>query len=255
MRVQLGEGLPGARIRFLGTGASGGTPGVGRSRRMESSLLASSESGAILVDAGGDFEEQSQAIDSLDAVALTHGHSDACGGLGAVDRWLRNTGRTVPVLARRATLDVVRRRFGPLENCELRPFEPGDRTRIAGWTLSCRAVPHAGDADRYPTVAWRLTTSGRSVAYASDLARPTIELREFARSAAVLVVDGATSERRIFSHLRIDEDLPDLCEWPVDRIYLTQIGKSAPQHDRLQRVISDLCPRATPAFDGLEIEV
>lgn len=70
-----------------------------------------------------------------------------------------------------------------------------------------------------------------------------------------MVVDGATYERRIFSHLRIDDDLPEICRWPVERIYLTQIGKSAPEHEELATLVSRLCPRALPAHDGLEVEL
>lgn len=58
-----------------------------------------------------------------------------------------------------------------------------------------------------------------------------------------------------FTHLRIDEDLPEIYRWPVDRVYLTQIGKSAPAHNDLVGVVSELRPRARPAYDGLEVEL
>ena len=67
--------------------------------------------------------------------------------------------------------------------------------------------------------------------YASDVARLTPRLREFSRGAAILVLDGSTYGRRIFTHLRIDEDLAAACEWPVERILLTQIGRSVPPHE------------------------
>ena len=69
------------------------------------------------------------------------------------------------------------------------------------------------------------------------------------------MIDGATYGRRIFTHLRIDDDLPSICEWEVDRIFLTQIGRSAPPHEQLQRTVAHLCRRARPAYDGLTVRL
>jgi hypothetical protein len=49
----------------------------------------------------------------------------------------------------------------------------------------------------------------------------------------------------------IDRELPRLCDWQVERIVLTQIGRTAPAHDRLERATRGLCPRARPGYDGL----
>jgi phosphoribosyl 1,2-cyclic phosphodiesterase len=58
------------RLVFLGTGASGGTPGSGRSERRESSLLIE-DGGSILLDVTRDFIQQSQAaIQELEGVLL-----------------------------------------------------------------------------------------------------------------------------------------------------------------------------------------
>src|SRR5215218_5694905 len=75
------------RLTFLGTGAATGTPGSGRSRRRESSLLVQSGGARLLVDATSQLDEQIQAVTSLDAVVLTHAHRDAAGGLAVLDRW------------------------------------------------------------------------------------------------------------------------------------------------------------------------
>ena len=66
----------GMRLRFLGTGASGGTPGRGRSARAESSLLVEGPA-RLLIDASRHFREQSQELPELDGVLLTHAHRDA----------------------------------------------------------------------------------------------------------------------------------------------------------------------------------
>jgi hypothetical protein len=61
--------------------------------------------------------------------------------------------------------------------------------------------------------------------------------------------------RRLFSHLTIDEALPELCGWEVERVVLTQIGRLLPPHAELEGEVARLCPRARPAYDGLEIVV
>jgi len=113
-------------------------------------------------------------------------------------------------------------------------------------------VPHARET---PTLAWRIGDGRRTVVYASDVARLTPELQHAAAGAALLVIDGAMWRRSLYSHLRIDRAVPELCRWEVARIVLTQIGRSAPPYAHLAREVAALCPRAEPGFDGMEIDV
>jgi hypothetical protein len=59
-----------------------------------------------------------------------------------------------------------------------------------------------------------------------------------------LVIDGAMWQRRLFSHLTIDRELATLCNWPVGRILLTQIGRTAPPHEQLEGAVRHMCPKA-----------
>jgi hypothetical protein len=104
-------------------------------------------------------------------------------------------------------------------------------------------------------MAWRIDDGRAVVVYASDVCTPVDELRSLCAGADALIVDGATWRRRIFTHLRIDEDLPTICGWDVGHIWLTQIGRSAPPHNVLARAVRDPCSRAAPAYDGLEITI
>lgn len=79
-------------------------------------------------------------------------------------------------------------------------------------------------------------------------------LQRFSEQADVLVIDGAMWRRRLFAHLTIDRELPQLCGWRVRRILLTQIGRTAPPHEDLRRQVEALCPRAAPAWDGLVVD-
>lgn len=238
-----------ARLVFLGTGASGGTPGKGRSRRHESSLLLESRA-TVLLDVTRDFSVQSRRLRRVDAVLITHAHRDAAGGIPALGRWL--SGRApVPVLAAPGTISALQRRHRRLGHCDFVPVLPGARRQIGTWTVDALEVPHAADPG-VPTYAWRLRGAAGTLVYASDVARPTDRLRRFAAGADALVVDGATWRRTIYTHLRIDRDLPAICAWEVGRIVLTQIGRSAPTHEQLTQEVRRLCRRASAAFDGLE---
>lgn len=242
-----------AQLVFLGTGASGGTPGRGRTRRSESSLFVRHETVRILIDVTRHFERQSQAIDRIDVLLLTHAHRDATGGLPALRSW--SLGRNAPpvtVVAHPDTIAALETRYRRLDHCRFAPATPGTHRRIGPFTVDAVEVPHARDP-HVPTYAWRLRSHGSSIVYASDVASLTPELQRFSQAATVLVIDGATWHRRIFTHLRIDEDLPRLCGWDVERILLTQIGRSAPSHEALARAVRGLCPRARPAYDGLVV--
>jgi phosphoribosyl 1,2-cyclic phosphodiesterase len=208
---------------------------------------------SVLVDVTRDVEEQLHAVDRIDCVLLTHSHRDASGGLPRLRAWWRQQPRPpIPVRGHPKTLAVLEERYARLDHCQMLPTPPGRRAALGSWQLDAVEVAHARDP-AVPTLAWKLSVGTRTMVYASDVARADGTLERFARGASLLVVDGATYRRSIFSHLRIDRDLPVICDWEVDRILLTQIGRSAPPHEELGRVVARLCPRAAPAYDGLTI--
>jgi phosphoribosyl 1,2-cyclic phosphodiesterase len=245
------------QARFLGTGASGGTPGRGRSCRLESSLLvADGPAGtSILLDLTRHFSVQSHAVRGIDAILLTHAHRDACGGIAQLRRWSQErSAAPVALYASVETIAALRQRYALLDHCKFVAVREGERHRVGRWTISAHTVPHALEP-RFPTFAWKLRAGSTAIVYASDVARLTTGLRRFCGGAALLVIDAALWRRRIFSHLAIDEALPELCRWRVERILLTHIGRTAPPQEQLARAVAKLCPRAQPACDGMTAEL
>lgn len=209
----------------------------------------------VLIDVTRDFTAQAAGLGEIDLVLLTHAHRDASGGLPQLDRWLASRGSdAVPVLAHPRTIAVVTRRHRRLRRCAFVASPPGRRRRRRGWVIDPLEVPHARDRTG-PTYAWRLRDGRRSIVYASDVALVTLRVERFARGATVLVIDGATCDRTIFTHLRIDRDLPALCRFEVGEILLTQIGRSVPPHRELERLVTSICARARPAYDGLVVTI
>ncbi|MBW3664753.1 MAG: MBL fold metallo-hydrolase [Actinobacteria bacterium] len=260
-------------LTFLGTGASGGTPGEGRSRRTESSLLVTTADTRLLVDATRDIDEQlgsapertatrhaegpvaEPTAADLDAVVLTHGHRDASGGVPRLRDLRRHDAPPLPVYAAPRTHAALRGRYRALDHVDLVDVAPGERVTVGSVELDPVQVPHA-DSPRFPTYAWRIAAgSGRTIVYSSDVAELTDELRRHTEGADVLILDGAMYRRSLHTHIRIDEALPVVCKWDVGRIVLTQIGRTAPPHEELVEVAAELCDRAIPASDGMHLEI
>ena len=61
--------------------------------------------------------------------------------------------------------------------------------------------------------------------------------------------------KKIFTHLTIDQVLPQLCQKHGKQIDLTQIGKTDPPQQTLKREVKKLCPKAQPAYDGLTLTI
>jgi phosphoribosyl 1,2-cyclic phosphodiesterase len=143
------------KITFLGTGASGDTPGSGRSSRRESSALLQGDI-RILLDVTRAFSDQAAWPDAIDAILLTHAHRDAAGGMAQLRQWWLGRSRPpIPVYAHPQAIERVQSRHRRLEHCAFHPVEPGRIQQIAGWLIHgvevpprARGVPHRGVADR-----------------------------------------------------------------------------------------------------------
>lgn len=230
-------------MRFLGTGPAGGRPGHGRSRRLESSAAITGDDTTILVDVTRDFAEQARRLATVDLALITHAHRDASGGLPRLARWAT---APLPVWSAPqtiATLAARHHRLGPLE------LEGARRARRwRGFTITPIVVPHAPDCT---TLAWRIAHRGKVLVYASDLARLDPRLAR----CDLLILDGATWKRRIFTHLEVASAARVVAEWPVGRVLFTQLGRSTPEHAQLDRWLRACDPRLGAAYDGLEVTV
>jgi phosphoribosyl 1,2-cyclic phosphodiesterase len=235
------------QVRFLGTGPAGGRPGRGRSHRSESSIAVIADDATILVDATRDFTEQAHALSRIDLVVLTHPHRDAAGGVPRLACWLD---RSVPLWSALATIRTLRARHRRLAPLELSAIHRARSWR--GFELRPLVVPHSRDVT---TLAWRIEHAGRALVYASDVARLTTRLAALCAGCELLVLDGATWRRRIFSHLEIRSTVQAIARWPVGRVLFTQLGRSTPPHAELDAWLRARDPRFGAAYDGLVVDV
>jgi len=113
------------KITLLGCGTSVGVPALGglgwgrcnpknpKNRRQRSSVLIETNNSTILIDAGPDIRNQLLCanVNKIDAVLLTHAHSDHTSGLAELRPFYFAHKIKVPIFSNIETLNTVERQF------------------------------------------------------------------------------------------------------------------------------------------------
>lgn len=162
----------------------------------------------VLIDAGfsgkricGFLEEIGQSIDQIDAVFLTHEHSDHAQGIRGLCRRA-----DLPVFANRDTADAVQAKLTKRANWQV--FQTGSGFTFRDLKVRSFALPH----DAYDPVGFvfnwgevdDLFSRPRSLAWVTDLGYVPEHVREHIREVQTLVIEANYDE----SLLEQDEKRP-----------------------------------------------
>ncbi len=161
------------RFTILGSGSGG-----------NSAYLETDET-RVLVDAGFSPRQIRQRLaaigrapENLNAVLITHEHSDHTQGLVGIAQKLR-----IPVYCNRATAEEIDRQLGA--KLDFRLFATGNGFEVGDIAVETFAVPH----DAQDPVGFLLRTSAGTFGFATDLGHVTRLVIERARAANVLVLE------------------------------------------------------------------
>ncbi len=207
-----------------------------------------------MVDCGPDLRQQLLAarIARLDGVIVTHAHGDHCHGIDELRPVSQALGGPVLLHARADVLDELEKRF-EYAFAQSEFYRPIVEGRLLGEELGFGGVrvqftdqPHGGPT----SLGMRFNEGNHSAAYAVDFSNLTDEMAALYEAADVWIVDCLT-RRPHPTHAHLDAVIGWAQELRIGQVYLVHMGNSLDYRS----LIAELPDWATPAYDGLEIEL
>jgi len=165
-------------IAFLGSSSGG-----------NSTLMCSGDS-RILVDAGLSAKEIERRLELLghspehiDAIILSHEHTDHCRGAGILSRKY-----DIPVMANPPTFAM-----SPIGNVRLREFMTQEEFSVGDFTIKSYPVPH----NAAEPVCFTISTGRHDIGFATDLGRVTSLVRNVLSDKDLLIIEANHDEHML----------------------------------------------------------
>ncbi len=227
-----------------------------RDNRTRASIYLETPEGSYVVDTGTDFRTQClrENIWQVDAVLMTHSHTDHVMGFDDLRRFAAPRGGRMPVYASAETMADLRRVFAfafetvspwpgylkPEPHLVDGPFSLGETS------VTPLPVPH-GSSETYGYLFARQGV--KLLAYLSDCSAVPEEVARTIEGVQLLVID-ALREKPHPTHLSTAQALEVAGRVRPQRTLFTHICHELPQSAETQ-----LPPNVGLAYDGLKIEL
>lgn len=254
------------KFTVIGSASSFGTPATGnfwgacdpaepRNRRSRASLVVESAATRILVDATPDLRQQLNDfnVSQLDAVLLTHGHSDHINGVDDLRALALNNGKPVPVYGDAETLEEVSRRWPyafKVRNpeyysafCEAHVVDRYGHMQVGDIAIDRFEQDHVV----MKSIGYRFG----DVAYSVDMADMPEQSLDALAGIKTWIVDGSGYKReKVSTHATLER----IYKW-VERLKpeMTYVSVLTTHMD-YKTLCDELPPHIRPAYDGLVVE-
>lgn len=209
-----------------------------------------------LIDAGVGIRKirsylagRSLELDDIDAVFVTHEHTDHCKSLKYF------AGARTKIFANRLTCESIRHNDSATKPLNWATFEDGSDFDFMDISACGFSVPH----DTSDSVGYRFVLGDRKLVWMTDLGKPTALACDMAQSAQVLVLESNYCPRmlenssrpyRLKSRIKSSHGhlsnadaisiLKTLSPESVDRIYLAHISRECNSTTHIAELIEDI---------------
>lgn len=249
-------------VTLLGTGTSKGIPEIAcscrvcrspyiKDKRMRTSALVRTMGLTILIDPSPDFRAQAlrEDLHHIDAVLITHGHTDHVGGLDDLRPFCAR--KNLPLFVDEQTDKELRTHFEYCFREHPYPGVPSFDMRIIGkepfYFEGVKIEPVEVMHGKRPIRGYRIG----DFAYITDA--KTIEPAELDKLEGVdTLVVNALRDLDHFSHFTLQEALDVIAEIKPRQAYLTHFSHGIGRHHELEK---RLPANVAPGYDGLHFTV
>ena len=250
-------------ITFLGTGTSQGIPVIGsehpvcksdnaKDRRLRVSVMLSWDDFNYVIDIGPDFRQQMlrENVERVDAVLLTHEHSDHTAGIDDIRPFYFRQGN-IPFYAEKRVFESLHKRFAYIFETEnkypgaptIEQIEINKNTPfIIGGK---RVIPVQALHNKLPVLGFRID----GFTYLTDVKTISEEEVIKIKNTDVLVINALREEAHI-SHFNLSEALEFIKKVSPKKAYLTHISHLLGFHDLVEKALPS---NVHLAYDTLKI--
>lgn len=252
-------------VTVLGSGTSSGVPVVAcdcavctsprpHNHRLRSSIVLRGVDRTILVDCGSDFRQQAlqHRLMRMDAVLLTHAHSDHISGMDELRMYNWKQGRAMPLFASEETLAALRKRFdyifdppqvgGGVPQLDLRVVRDEEPFNVIGLRVEALTVLHG----LLPVQGFRFG----DFAYITDASHVPADVIARLRGVRTLILN-ALRHRPHPTHLTVAQAVEVARAVGAQQTYFTHITHDL-DHDETN---AQLPPGMALAHDGLDFPI
>lgn len=223
-----------------------------RDKRLRTSLLVEAGGVALAIDAGPDFRAQMlrEHVKRLDAILLTHEHTDHVAGLDDVRAFNYFMGRPMPVYAEERVHRSLRSIFAYAFDENKYPGSPEiEQVAIRANRLfevrGVRITPIRTMHARLPVLGFRVG----NIAYITDANFVSEESKLLLQGCEVLVVNALRREPHL-SHFTLSEALTLIRDVNPAHAYLTHASHQLGLYAEVQPTLP---ANVTLAYDGLKV--